>query len=1027
MKTSSLFLLLGIGAAAASSLVGCQQAPNPVELLSLRQSGDVSFLCVGAGADGSPLSSCPQGRRNDDRSLSVGPVGHELFALVTQTITSEVAVVQVTGGPDVGTPGVLDADPSNPGLTHLRVAGRPGAIATTPGGHASFVAIEEQGKEGIMGLPTSCLFAPRTSGDAQETARDVTTWPACSLPSVPGDMQVLVDQTSGGARARCADEAGPAEDLPTPPAASRASCAVNLFDESGPVGARKLVVALPDEGRLVVLDAQALLDRPPASYRSCLDPDVLEASIPLSVDLPETIEQELPADLASGTCGAARLKFGPYPSDLKARPAGMAAREGSLLVADRGAPVVHVFPETPCSLDEQAPLVVTSLEQPSRVVTTSKVAISPTTPSGERYAYVVDDRGRDHASVAVFDLTPGRVSRTPLIRPDSTSMPLEPADRIEFAAAVKDVGFASLDWAVPDPDTDVSTTGVRCDPDPDLPDDAAGALYRPSQDLTTGARPTRLRGLFGFALLSSGGVGVIDIDDFDAECRRPTGTNQAAGPDFRGCSGDPRGISSYTHTGRDNGTPTVSGELSCNMSVPHRARSADFWLDADGQPGTTLPLLGSYPRLSRYARSLPLSRATPEGRKSPILLGVDFEAPEGGRPGAPAQVYVGGTLRTRGDLDEPLQIDPNLAEQASLVLPFAHPRAYPQSEAVTVTYEGALAPERRTGRLGEDLVLSDPDAQFCERGVLDARLAEQYGARRFGLSSGAAERFSLRHTDYVQVTSELLAEADGYWSAGQRGASCGGGGGFAVCDSVFGDGRDQELPSARDFTIQEAYQSRLVMTPRESLDRTPEQTLELLDCCFPGPLSYRLRAGHQWVVLGERTGFSHSVKASLAEDPETGEKSFRCELDCSPLAPKHEGRAFELSSTRCEDPGGEALDSCRVGPFGEDDVVCAYDARKGSVSPGEVGSECIFDAPHRRFALYRGLEPSLRDMTFAVEVMGGFRGQTVSLTSLTQTTVLLPMTLAAVGDLPLLGVVDSQDRGLIMVDLRALGSPVSFY
>ena len=85
--------LLGVFA----SLLGCQEAPEQAPIRSLRASGETTFICVGPDGQGRPLIDCPQGPTLDDGGLTVAAPGNELVALVTQTVTAEVAVVRVTG------------------------------------------------------------------------------------------------------------------------------------------------------------------------------------------------------------------------------------------------------------------------------------------------------------------------------------------------------------------------------------------------------------------------------------------------------------------------------------------------------------------------------------------------------------------------------------------------------------------------------------------------------------------------------------------------------------------------------------------------------------------------------------------------------------------------------------------------------------------------------------------------------------------------------------------------------------------
>lgn len=1049
-------LLAGLGTLVLGFVPSCNDDPDVPDHSSLRRSGAAAFVCVGPDGRGASIERCPQGPRTNTGGLTVAAAGYELFGLVTQTISAEVAVVRVTGidenGFDAGR--VLDADRSNPGVTPLRVGQKPESIVSTPGGEATFVSVSEVGKEGIFGLPTSCIFEPGLRADGTpETARDLTTWPACSLPSAPGAMVLLVDPADADGRMRrsCGGPYVEPSSLPPPASSTRDECAVDLFGEAGPRGMRKLVVALPNEGRLVVLDAQALLDREPGSYASCLADDVLvgdapihEGALTLQVNLPPEVTQPLPSDLVVPGCTEPTARYGPFPTGVTPRPAGMATRDGMLLVADRATPAVHVVDvHDPCALTELAPLVATSYEQPERVVTTSRVAISPRTPDGHRYAYAVDELGEEQASVMVFDLTPGVVSRTPLVRPGSVDAFLEPPDRIEFGSPVKDVAFALFDQPEIDVATGVGTVGTLCDPDPRASSASLGASYRSSNDFITGAAPRKLRGLFGYALLGSGSLALIDIEDFDARCRRPHVANPDSVSDWRGCVGDPPGITHYTLDQEPGGTPTVSDEVSCNTVEPHRARSGNILTIAENLAGADVPRLSSFGVLSQFGRSLPTSRLTPEGRRRPTLLGVDFEGTPSNRT-APAEVYVGTTKRSRTNPDALLEIDPNEAERPSLVLPMSEPRAYPTTEVVSIAYEGDYSGERRTGQVlsSDDLAdlgalgtsrgdviipFEDAEALFCDAGVQDEALTRQLAEEQFGLGGGALDRFVAEHVDYVQITSELLRESDPYWRDEEGGALCGDGLGYQACHAVFGDGDVDELDVHRDFRIVTAYQDRLEVAAMSETGEAADNLIELLSCCFPRVVSYRLRAGKQWVVRGDATGYRHPVEGRLETDPNTGEARYRCVKTCDPRLSSFSGRAFEVSNVRCDETNPDDEDACGVGPRTERDVVCSYDGSSGPIEPGGQASECIYSAINRRFVVYRGLEPSERGMVFGFQVEGGFQGQGLSLTRVLGTTNILPVSLTTLPSFAGMAIVDSQDRGLILVDLRTATVADAFY
>lgn len=1001
-------------ACAVLAIVGCRQPPEQAPVRSLRASGKTTFVCVGPDGRGRPLGDCPEGARLSSGGVSTANPSHELYALVTQTITAEVAVVRVTGGRGVA--GVIDMERSSPGITPLRVGAKPVDIVSTPGGTASFVGVAEPGRAGIFGLATQCILPPRpeTADEEAEATRDLTTWPACSLPTAPGEMQILVDppDASGRLRETCGDEY--TAELQEPISASY-ECGADLRQENG---RPKLAVALPEWGQLAVFDAQEIMNRAPGSYEPCIP----EAVVPLQNSLPEVVRQPLPADLVVEGCTEPLQEYGPVAA-FESRPAGMAQRDGRLFVADRGGPLVHVLDVTSgCAPQELPPLVATSLLDPSRVVTTTKVAVSPVTSTGEQFVYAVDERGETTASVMIFDVTPGRASRTPLVREHSALVPDEPPDRLEFSAPAKDVAFAKHDLPVPDLVTGEIQMGIACDPDPDIDVDSPAARYRTTSDMARGARPSALRGVFGFVLLSNGRVAVVDVEDYDAACRRPTSTNTANVFDFRGCAGDDRAEPFLL-----NGVRTVSGETSCRAVVPHRARSARL-VATTQQSGIGAPSLRALPRLTRYGRGLPLSNLLPQGQVNPLMAAVDFDNPVPGGEPVPAQTFVGVTLRTSGVGRDDLVLDPTLAEQASLALPQVDPRSYPTQETVTVTYEGPLAAERPAGVLevdGATALLSDQDALFCELGVQDLELTREVGVERFGLEGAQLDEFAERHGDYVQITSRLRPSRDSYWRG--AGATCGGGGGYELCSSVFGVGEldeldnEGELPAARDLRITAAYQDRLLLEPRPG-GAAPE----LIACCFPDELSYRVRAGGQWVVRGSVSGFRHTVRAVATED------GLRCVRDCAPWRPQEQGRVFEISSSTegCPALGAGEPDEplppgCAVGRAGEDDAICVYDAATGPVRPGGPASECIHDGLTARFVIYRGLEPSLRDMTYAYEVVGGFAPLAMPLTS--NTNVILPVAITSVPGFEFLAVVDSQDRGLMLLSLRGVGLLTSFF
>jgi hypothetical protein len=150
------------------------------------------------------------------------------------------------------------------------------------------------------------------------------------------------------------------------------------------------------------------------------------------------------------------------------------------------------------------------------------------------------------------------------------------------------------------------------------------------------------------------------------------------------------------------------------------------------------------------------------------------------------------------------------------------------------------------------------------------------------------------------------------------------------------------------------------------------------------------------------------AQPAVAED---GSVTFPCSLDCGPARQFFKGRAFEVT-----DQPGDICGSTTVG------------TREGPLEPGRLGEACIFDGLTSRFAIYRGSSPSERDMAFTYEILGGFAAMNISLTR-RDTTVILPRSLTRIEEFGALGVVDSQDRGLMILslDTLAVASPSPYF
>jgi hypothetical protein len=1008
-RSSARYGALGVLALGLTS--ACSQQSQATQLRSLQASGDLSFLCLSHGPDdvvirAEGLEFCPDYDNPDDEA----PEHRRLHALVTQPETGEVALVDLYDAVPI------DGEPTQPGYNFMSVGAEPGAIVSTPGGQASFVGVREAGREGIFGLPTSCIG----QRPAEEPLRDITSWPACRLPAAPGPIELLLDpgldddanpNTPPLVRERCeADYIASEELIGRSPGATRATCPADLALESKPYGRRKLAVALPSFREVWVLDAQELLDRAPGSFEACVPEQRLVLDAGDATPPPQALPPELVPPAAScspvGNDYGPSGEFTPYPTDFAVDD------RQRLYVSDAQAPVIHVLDAAnPCALEALPALHPTSYLDPGAVITTSKVAASSLTPGGKRFVYAVDASGSATAgSVIPFDVSPGVSAGRPLIKARSTWNPLEPPDRIVFPQDVADVSFVFRD--VPELVDGVGSDGVSCDPDPLSSD--IGAEYQPSSDRLSGAAPLKLRGTFGLAALHSGRIGVIDVEDLDAPCRRALTANTTPVEDVQGCANDPvvfNGLIAGQYVTL-NGVATVSRELSCNVIEPHRVRSNSFF--EAGRTGG----LRSFPTLALATGRTVATDQSSEGRDLPRMLGAR-------QPNAATspQLIVGQFRYNQG---EGLELDPNLAERSSLLLSFEEPRAYNSNEDFVAIYEGPV------GASGQSFIRVEPDGflriddgvngRFCEGGVQDEQVTRDVGVG-LGVSAAELDAFARRHGDYVQIVEDLPEEDDAYWTPGNPGATCGSelfdidvsgsgsGGGRALCDDFFGPFQLQNF--TRDLRIVEAgedtmrLESRILEATSSSARR--RQLSEFVSCCFPRSTRFAVRAGNQWVVQGSSSGAPHHIKA----DPSSG----RCIQDCNPLSQKLQSRVFEIScSSGCADAAGDTLPAVGLARAGED-IACVVDDVSGGIEPGEPGAQCVFQSLTTRFAIYRGRSPSQRNMRFRWQVVGGFDPFLLNLSSLDRTSS--PRSLTYVRDVDRVFLADGTARGLSFLSLRS--------
>ncbi|MEO7328340.1 MAG: hypothetical protein ABI193_07165, partial [Minicystis sp.] len=796
-----------------------------------------------------PLEKCTGALVTDidqyvDTDGGAAAVVPHLYALVTQTTRGEVAVIDTTAI----NKSVLDEDPAIPGATFLPIGAQPIDIVSTPGGTATFVGVAEVGREAIFALPSSQIRPASSEGSGGAGGGSGTThpppkissWPACRLPFAPGPMMLLNDAPNekGGVRVSC--------DSPTYSTTADGDPTLDLGIEGQ--GRQKLVVTIPDAGGLAVIDAQALLDRAPGSF----DPCPVERWLPLRTDTPVIP----PAPPASGeACVNLEVEGLAGTPAVTSRPSGLSYAAGRLYVSDLDVPLIHVIDlPTPCAPVEIDPLLPTSLEDPTRIVTTTRVAVAPSlTPALKRYLYAID---AGDGSAMVFDVSDETLTKLPLQRSGHPEWdPFEPPDRIRYSAPAADLLIVQRDIPVTDPATGAAVEGVRCDPSPTLSarcnDPTAqscdvSTAYRTSSTYDSGAGPRKLRGTFAMLALTSGRVAVVDIDDYDAPCRAPAAYSPlfgckapdakppelvsnvcSSGADCKGagaydayCSstlpteqgfctyqcGSKSSIGSTVCPGTSICTDAIAGfcaldtsrEVSCNMVLPNAPR-AGLYAATEFASGQHVPGLSIFPLLYDDTGTL---IASDEASARMVATLPDPST------AAPLALSVGGTSHPISSTDGTLTEDKDLTTNFhhDLLMNAEDPRAQLVDQGWFVTFEGTIPGfDQKVATLfpakGKITELRDPNSRFCDAGTHSEN--EVLFAQGKPKSDAATKLLA----DYVQITASLVADDADYWKHPELACT------FQECLGTFGD--SDSLQGTRDLRIVEAYQDHVEVTTRD--------------------------------------------------------------------------------------------------------------------------------------------------------------------------------------------------------------------
>ncbi len=1082
-------------AGGAGGTTSCAQSATNVAVRTFERAQRVDVVCmrvfapdpsnpalhVPIKAEPQPQAQCAPVPAGVDGST----LDYHLYALVTQTARGEVAVVDLTAGY------VIDGDHSTPGINFIPVGAIPTDVAVAPDGQLAYVAAAEVNKPAIYAIASRNILGDSqvTAGLAVGDAPPPPTLPAlpvCQLDQAPGSMVVIphVDTSDAGAASTYeiavvlpGDGAGrkarvvTIDPLPfvrgagldgtpgttyAPGALSK--CVVTsdtTLDDPSPVPTPAVTGASWGDG---VKYPGAAPEAPPFPHLCAGGPDggTFDAGAPDGggtdggasdggVVEAGVFDAGAPVDAGPDADDAGPLDFGPGN-----HPHGSsAARDGTTLyVGDDGLPLIHVLDLSKVgSPRELPPLVATSALDSLRRVSVGDIAVSPTTSDYKKYLYAVDKR---EGSIIVFDVTELTTEpRGPLVRPHAEVNPFQAPDRIIFNAPVATVSFVRHDFPLTHVcDSPVSNArgGLFCNPSANAgpnvgepaSDQGAGMCYR--ANISTSdvpiLGPTRLRGIFGFVTLSNGNMVAIDVDDWDAPCRRPDPMDTANPPNAfappePAASGpndlDPYHVpSAFCSAAKDDTarcatpdtTAKVSQEFFFPVSAPNRPRSL-YFVRTDPKTGVHSPQLNGLPQL--FSQNSALSTVGAGAKANPLLLPTATTLADPSLAKTPAAPDPA----NRGIPAAPTNI-PDGTSLPGVRFSWEEPQVHIDQDW-SVTYEGpipafdgkSLATNIETTDGYQTLLLPNTSALFCRKGVEDYRIGSARAAaisaemKSRGITPPPALASTL--VDYVQLTDDILDPGDPYWAEKNNEcwsddlANASPQARHDACSSQFGGISDPTALSAwRDFPILEANDDRLVLgryaydgpvlpTNRSIVKSDPSNvdTLKRMRCCFHHQVRFQVRTGGTWVTVGSNVGFLHRV---------TTDPSGACVLSCD---------------------SREALLSSRA------PAVPAFEIGPGSSAPGR-NSLLAMRNPAFSFVVWNGIGTRkddrgnaipaditpVRDLLWKFTTRGQFSPLVINIAS--STTAVSPQSMHFIDSLGQLALVDGASQGLVLIDLNTV-------
>ena len=947
---------------------GCTSSSAPEPVRSFDRPDALEAICVETrDKDGrtlsepnvKPMTECQE--LKSTTASAPGLTGSDMPAarpviLVTQVGRGELALV------DVASAVVLDADRGTPGLNSVPAAAEPTAVRVSPDAQTVLLASGAPRAYGVYALPSRKLVAHALTGKGSPIG--LPDWVGCKLPERPVAIEWMADDTlavltSGGDGA----------------AAKLVAMSAAPFTENG----RSALVPGELDNCQVISATSLGPAAPPSSWPASTSfasgmpgQPMSSAALPLG-----------PPNACTSSGVVASAASSPLPI------ASLMRKDGTMLfIGERSRALVHVIDMS----DAAQPKLLKQLSFAGEVEGSwaKDVAISPTTRDGKQYAYVID--GLDGA-LAVFDLSDAAQVLRPMDRPRAATSPLQRPDRLRMSAPALAVRSFARDWTDDKKQHPVAdaTQAVLCTPNPSQ-SATLGASYLNNGTYSAAVLgPTRMRGVFAAVALTNGDVVFVDVDDWDAPCRRPANTSSSAQVNAFGDAQNSDPTSPW-------GVPLVdavkvSDEWFYPAVAPHRLRSA-YRLNINDTDGTHAPNLAGTPSLSLSRQ--PLAINGEQALELPTLMPTRSDTAD------PGWKFFGPSAQT--DSNNVAAMTPGSSVAVPRVrFSWEDPTVH-TNETWNVVYEGILPGlDRVSGTVsagtGSELILETGTPGLCAAGIEDIKVGSARGAladaeaQRLGLST---TNFAARTGDYVRITSELLEQSDPYWSIPADPQACWGDvsdprARRELCAATFGDSNANAY--TRDLPVLEAYDDHLVVGQyaygsgqdrNRRLAPTYDRSFsDRVRCCFHGQLNVAVRSGGEWIASGSTSKLLHHVVKGAGD---------RCELSCEANRRLADARAFSV-------PRPSAA---------------------GFVPPLAT-SPLAFRNPMFSFVMYAPTsKPIATDMTWKFDVRGGFVPLGFSVATKLGSTNL---NLRALDVYPGLGefvALDASTQGLVFVRLDTL-------